>query len=456
MPMRRAPQERKIVLTLDGWRAFATGEKKILFPHLELMGGDHHPPVVVGTGEIEMEGLNGFTFQLNGQPKDVGYALATCNRYRETPYEPLARLRLFGTDANGVSWSGGWTTPSVHTSDGNWRFAGDLEALATDVEGETVSRRAGTELIFPLRVGDPMTISMARFVRSFPLTANPVREYRLRVLGSDILFKYEQDHSTLLVTAESSASLSAPYAEGWLVEPLRILFGQLIYPRLVARNFGDGRAAVWIRRSPPTLESARWASLIEGEKRIKSNEEFWELYRNLLEMVAGARDKKGDPHFEQNKITRIYEEIVLASRGSRWIWALSFASSIEAITRMIMPRDSKPAEAELAAIDALDRYIDRYETANETEDRVKGIALNAVRRARTVSTIQALRGLQTQGVISKGELSAWDDIRNSVAHGSLLSPYSDEVEDGKILELSSLMRTLTRELIKRHAAGGLR
>jgi hypothetical protein len=260
----------------------------------------------------------------------------------------------------------------------------------------------------------------------------------------------------MLVTAESSASLSAPFAEGWLVEPLRILFGQLIYPRLVARNFGNGRAAVWIRQSPPILESARWASLIEGEKRIKNDEEFWQLYLDLLEMIAGARDEKGDPNFEQNKITRIYEEIVLASRGSRWIWALSFASSIEAITRMIMPRDGRPAKAELDAIDVIDGYIDLYRTANNSEDRIKAIALNAVRRARIVSTIQALRGLHTQGVISKAQLSAWDDVRNSVAHGSLLSPYSDEVEDGKILELSSLMRTLTRELIKRHASGGLR
>jgi len=95
------------VLTLDGWRAFATDGRKISFPKLELIGGDHDPPVVVGTGEIEMEGLNGFTFHLDGQPKDIGYALATCNRYRERPYEPLARLRLFGTDADGVNWSGG-------------------------------------------------------------------------------------------------------------------------------------------------------------------------------------------------------------------------------------------------------------------------------------------------------------------------------------------------------------
>jgi hypothetical protein len=67
----------------------------------------------------------------------------------------------------------------------------------------------------------------------------------------------------------------------------------------------SGRAAVWIRRVPPVLESARWASLIEGERRIKDDEDFWGLYRGLLGLIAGARDEKGEPNFEQNKLTRI-------------------------------------------------------------------------------------------------------------------------------------------------------
>lgn len=174
------------------------------------------------------------------------------------------------------------------------------------------------------------------------------------------------------------------------------------------------------------LESAHWASLLEDEKRIKDDEEFWDLYRGLLGLIAGARHEKGNPNFEQNKVTRIYEEVILASRGSRWIWALSFASNVEVITRMITPRDSEPAEAELDAANAPDRYIDLYKTNNTSEERLKSIALNAVRRTKVVSTIQALRELRARGVISKAQLSAWDHIRNSVAHGSVLSKSKTE------------------------------
>lgn len=199
------------------------------------------------------------------------------------------------------------------------------------------------------------------------------------------------------------------------------------------------------------LDSAHWAALIAGEKSINSDGEFWSLYRGLLEFVAQARDKTGHPNFEQNKLTRLYEEIILASRGSRWIWALSYASSIEAIVRMITPRETKPAETELSAIEVLSKHINGYAATNDSESRLKSIALNAVRRTATISTVQALRELRAKGVVSDAHFSAWDDIRNSVAHGSLLSPYSDEVEDQQFLQLSSLMRALTRELVRRHA-----
>lgn len=54
-----------------------------------------------------------------------------------------------------------------------------------------------------------------------------------------------------------------------------------------------------------------------------------------------------------------------------------------------------------------------------------GQHLLRVRRTKVVLTIQALRELRAQDVISNAQLSAWDDIRYSVAHGSVLSPYSD-------------------------------
>jgi hypothetical protein len=52
-------------------------------------------------------------------------------------------------------------------------------------------------------------------------------------------------------------------------------------------------------------------------------------------------------------------------------------------------------------------------------------------------------------VISKTQVVAWNDIRNAVMNGSLLSPYSNEEEDRKLLQLAAMMHALTRELLHR-------
>ena len=48
------------MLTLSRWRDFATTPKTMIFPHLELIGYDHAPPVVVGSREMTaLLGLSG-------------------------------------------------------------------------------------------------------------------------------------------------------------------------------------------------------------------------------------------------------------------------------------------------------------------------------------------------------------------------------------------------------------
>jgi hypothetical protein len=250
------------VATLDRWREFVTTPKTLVFPRLELIGRDHEPPIVVGAGEIRMDSTVDFAFTLRGIPTDIGYALRELNRHRDNPYDAQARPRLIGTDAAGISWSGGYTIPHVTTRSSGWTFGGEIESLFTNEQSAAVSLQAGTELIFLLRVNDPMAFHLARYVRD-DRSAGGVsrREKVMEILGSTVHFVYEDSTSTLLITASHSPDLSAPYAENWLGEPLRILFGQLIYPRIVARNFGDGRAQVSVRRSPGIIRGARWAAL---------------------------------------------------------------------------------------------------------------------------------------------------------------------------------------------------
>jgi hypothetical protein len=444
------------MVTLDRWRTFLSTPKTLTFPHLELKGRDHAPSIVIGAGEVRMPSLNEFTFALSGMAADVDYASAELNRRRERPYDSLARPRLNGVDADGVEWSCGYTLPWVSTDRACWKLGGEIVSLHTDDHGAVVSQGTGTELMFLLRVGDPMTLAMAGFMHAGEPSGGLHKE--LKILGSNIRFTYELASSMLLVEASGSPELPHPYAENWLSEPLRILFGQLIYPRLVARNFGGGRAFVSVRRCPDPIRGADWAALwSRHDLSQKDSAQFWSYYEQLLCLIARARGKDGSPNFEAHKLTQLYEECVQAALGSRWVWALTFASSIEALVKM-NPRSSKPpTQAELEAIafrTAAIADLEKHINAWRGEPRLKQAAIDAVRRTENLSTRRALRDLKDAGVITAQHLSAWVDIRNEVMHGNLVSRYSNEEKDAQLLALAAMMHALTRELLRRSSATG--
>ncbi len=444
--------------TLDRWREFMATPKTLVFPQLELIGRDLEPPIVVGSGEVRMELPADFTFSLTGVPADIRYALVEARRQKENPYDALAGFRLVGVDSAGVNWAFGYTIPQIDASSTAWTFTGQIEGLVTDDKGATVSHQAGAELVFLLRVGDPMARHLARYVRTDPPGENSLREHIVDVLGSSVRFVYEPSSSTLAITASHSADFSAPYAENWLGEPLRILFGQPIYPRLVARNFGDGRASVWIRRSPGLVRGARWAALWEENDTSPDNSAFWSTYTRLLKLIASARGKDGGPNFEPNKVTRLYEECIYASRGSRWVWALTFASSIEALTKMLIAKEEPPTADQADAISAETKAVAIVAENIEFgpgEDRLKKIAVRALKRTTEITTIRALRGLKAAGVITSNQLSAWETTRHAVMHGSLVSPYSTKEEDTRLLALAAMMHALTRELLRRSSTDSL-
>ena len=442
-----------MMVTLDRWRSLLNTPKTIVFPRLELMGRDYEPSIVVGAGEVRMETPSAFAFHLNGTPTNIEYALAEIRRLHENPYDPLARFRLVGVDSDGIEWAGGYTSPVVNTGRPVWTFTGEIDSLSTDDRSEMVSRQACTELIFLLRIGDPMTLAVTGIAMTDQLGGEPCRDHVMEILGSSVRFAYEDSTGTLLITASHSPNVPITYAENWLSEPLRIIFGQLTYPRLVARNFGDGRAFVWVRRSPGDIRGARWAGLLESGGLTQDNSVLWSLYAQLLTLIALARGEDDERNFEPHKVTRLYEEIIQAALGSRWVWALTFASSIEALAKMLISKGAKPtqtkaeAEAETEAIAAIVKHIN----SGPGEPWRKKIAVDAVHRTREITTIRALRHLKTAGAITETQLSDWNTIRHAVMHGSLISAYSSAEDDRRLLSLAAMMHALTRELLRRSA-----
>jgi len=118
----------------------------------------------------------------------------------------------------------------------------------------------------------------------------------LEILSTQLTFKLDDAADTLSIWAKASEALPQTLTENWLGEPLRIMFGQLIFPRMVARANSD-RTIVSIRPTRGWHVDSDWAALWDGSTLAFDKESFWRTYASLLTFVANARDKQGTQNF---------------------------------------------------------------------------------------------------------------------------------------------------------------
>ncbi len=414
--------------------------------NMTLLAGDDDPPIVIGTGEIRVLSTTSFGYTLHGTPSDFSHACRSLRRIEQDPYDSILRERLIVTTSDGLKLMAGWTIPDVHTpGDGSpWIWTGEIDALSFRQDG---TPDPGTEVAYALPQKHRARIIFRRF---FPIADDGgLRTKSLDVLGSKIVLTLDDDSDLLLLEAPESEMLKPPYAENWLGEPLRILFGQPIYPRFVIRRSRQD-AMAWVRPSPAWSSDSDACALWQGSRAMVDGPGFWENYRRLLTFVARARDEQGHPNFEANKLTELYGEVMQAAHASRWIWALAYASAVEAVVKMLHLERVPPLEMDPRAftdfkhaIGEFNIYIDKW----QGDSRPKEPAKAAARRLLTTSTVQALRKLVADGSVSRDEFRAWESLRNRVMHGSLVSPYSSAEEDKLLLDLAGLFHALTRRLL---------
>jgi len=232
--------------TVDRLKHLSEVGTVISCPEMILLAGDHERPVVIGKGEITVLTTTSFGYTLRGTPEDVGHALRSLRRIDADPYDGLLRERLTMTTVDGQKLVGGWTIPEIYVPNesGPWVFTGQIEALSCYENG---AYEPGTEVAYLLPRQHRARIILRRF---FPQqVCEQMPEMRLMVLGSQIVFTLDDEADLLLVQAPATEALRPSFTENWLGEPLRILFGQLIYPRFVARR-SDTWLMGWVRSSP--------------------------------------------------------------------------------------------------------------------------------------------------------------------------------------------------------------
>ncbi|MCZ4432040.1 hypothetical protein O3S81_20225 [Agrobacterium sp. SOY23] len=423
---------------IDRLNPYLHGPVTIRAPKMTLLARDFEPPLAEGEGVFELVSEREFRYRMTGLPVDLNHSLQALNRERDEPYDPLNRFRLVMTDADGTEWMGGWTVPDVDPDGDQWVLQGTVQSLSAGVQGPAMGE-GGAEARFLIPRNHSASIIFRRFVQSDDGKGGLQAIRTIEALGVLVRFAFDSETNVLSISADSSAALPAHNAENWFGEPLRILFGQLVFPRLVERRFPDGRSMLWVRQSPVWTADSTWTALWNGDDRLTNDADFFDLYAGLLTLVA----REGG--WESHTITTFYEEVIQSAQGSRWVMALTLASSIEGVARRLVPGGTLRTDADQAAIDSLVAHIEQWEGASRLRDAAKA----AVNRADAVSVQRALYTLADERVGTRPQVASWIKIRNGVMHGKLVSPYSSEEDDQIIINLAGLLRALTREAARR-------
>ncbi|MBL8860749.1 MAG: hypothetical protein JNK02_01960 [Planctomycetes bacterium] len=412
-----------------------------------LSAHDHEPPVFEGSGRIEIRSTTSITYVMHATARDSGEAFRRICASDQNPYDVQHQFRLRATDYDGVEWNGGWTQPTFQgIPKVGWPLTGQLHGLTTVATGAWVSSEPSVELLFV----HPMHLPMAETMKTVSVIGDDeiqrqwsAGRQHVRVLDTDIHVSRSPGSAATWLTAKVSEKLQHPYAENWLSEPLRVLLGQLVYPRLVARNFGDGRAFVSIRPSPLLNRNPRLASIVRGDA-LGEGDRFWHFYAAYLTYIAQIRGRDGHPQWEINPVTRFYEEVIQASQGSPWVTCLTFASAVEGVAKLLMTPSNGAGTPE--ASPALRDLIAHIESWTGDRD-LRGRAIGSVKRFEQPTVARFLRDAVQRGIIEHPQVRAWGEVRNEVMHGNLTESWPENELKEKINQLSGLLHRLTKALV---------
>ena len=215
-----------------------------------IVGAGSEEPLFTGTGQLLIQSRSRMAFVMQATPRDRGEAFLRLSLAENNPHSIHHQLGVRAIQYDGTEWNAGWTPISWGRSRGNiWRFSGPIFSIATELSGGHIAPDSGVEIIYDPKLRIPLPFNMVTSVQR----ANKEVLRRVQgggktvdVVGTQIDFFVDPEIDATWAVAATSTAFLHPFAEDWVSEPLCLLLGQLVSPRLVARNFG-GRSTVSLR-----------------------------------------------------------------------------------------------------------------------------------------------------------------------------------------------------------------
>jgi hypothetical protein len=432
------------VRTLSRWKHLLKVPSTIECPSMQIVSPNPEEPVFTGIGRIDIRSRTEMEFVMHATPREGREAFERLVRAEKNPHNIYDQLGVRGIDYHGTEWNAGWTSIHLGVTRGNtWRLSGPIDSLFTEVSGPDVARTSSIEVIYDSRLRIPLPLNMSTSVRRgdrevlWKLQGGGTT---IDIAGTHIDFFVDPKLDATWAVAATSEAFLHPHAENWVSEPFWMLLGQLVFPRLIARNLGE-RSMIWVRPSPPIDTSTLAASILQQDP-LAAEDRFWDVYRRILTMIVGARDEHGDCNFEPHPLSRYYHEVIQATLGSNWVWCLTLASAIEGVTNLLVPKAERKAGFAPKTVEDLKKHIEKWCGDDDLRRRI----LNCVSDLKK-GTGQILKKFKDDGLIADDQFEAWRAVRNSVMHGELVTPWSDERLEDRMRLLSELMHRLSMKYI---------
>ena len=397
------------------------------------IGRDDVCPSVRGTGEVSFEDecLPRFTVNIDNYSQHSLIAI----------HDEAADFRLVATDHFGTEWHCGWVHPTLTTSgDERLQVVGHLQRITTHPRAsEDVSQERGIELYFDPAPRIPLSEAMhtqIRFGTDCVFEQWGAGRERFEHLGSQFEIFRDPQTGGLWVTATTSNALEHPWFEGSVFEPLQLLTGKLLYPRLVARNLGNGDAQVSLSRIYPLR------STIGGLAPTSDRSDFWGSYRSCLVYVT--KHRRMDV-LAPCTLTLLHHEIIQASTNSNWVFSLALASATEGLIRLAVDETQNVPEFSPADIDAAKKAV------SELPPKLRDRLCASIGHLARPSPRSQLKALAAAGHITNEQVTAWNTVRNRVAHGVLHGVVEEPDNPDELLRMVELAQGLTKYIIAREA-----
>lgn len=437
------------VRTLSRWvDRLLRGPVTIECPHVEILGRDHEPTVFTGPGHIKIGADTKISFFMHGTSRDGSDAFQKIVQAQKNPHEILHQFRVNAIGYDGTEWSGGWTRLMLGEERENvWQLAGPIRSLHTGAKGFGVSDKSGVELVYdrPLRL--PIPMNMVKTVRRDDkevLWSRSSGTKTVKVIDTAIEFYCSADREHVWAVADTSPTFPHPYLENWISEPLNLLLGEVVYPRLCARNFGNGKASIVLNPSSGPPANSLTANILQ-EDPLGAGERFWNLYRDILTMVAIAKDSRGHSNFEAHPLTQYYWEIIQATKGTNWVLCMTLASVVEGVVKMMFSEAERKSDWPEYDIESLKQTVARW----KGNDDLRSVVINYVGGFKKKGVAKTLKSLMKDGTTTAEQIAAWEKIRNTTMHGGMAVPWSDEEQDGLMFSLIELTHRLSEAYVKR-------